>query len=263
MRSATASIATRNADLDLGRESQRRGERDAAPRGLPGLWRRHGRRHGRSTTATRASILVTAARRFSRRRHSASTTPHSTDFVPRRSIRHRVRTSRIVGENYETWLPQSTAPNEANLELRHASAKSLHSDSPFVLQERKDGIETNVEVWLAQSASRRFAFMAILSRRRNWQATVGSSDALRVRLCLRHPGGEPRGRGERGAAVRAVSGDGVYVGFGGATRTSSRRATASGSSRSASRFGQHRPYRTCSSPSEDPLGRHCPVPRTI
>jgi phosphoribosylamine-glycine ligase len=68
------------------------------------------------------------------------------------------------GENYETWLPQSESPAEANLELRQ-HLRSLRSTSPFVLQERKEGIETNVEVWFV-SGEPRFAFMSIESKKR-------------------------------------------------------------------------------------------------
>src|SRR5581483_7035685 len=50
------------------------------------------------------------------------------------------------GENFETWLPISEQGPEANQELRN-HLRALTSRSPFVLQERKDGIETNVEVW--------------------------------------------------------------------------------------------------------------------
>ncbi|HEX4682192.1 MAG TPA: hypothetical protein VH277_05755 [Gemmatimonadaceae bacterium] len=68
------------------------------------------------------------------------------------------------GENYETWLPQSDTPEEANLELRQ-HLRSLHTDSSFVLQELKDGIETNVEVWFVRGEPR-FAFMAIESKKK-------------------------------------------------------------------------------------------------
>jgi phosphoribosylamine-glycine ligase len=68
------------------------------------------------------------------------------------------------GENHETWLPQSEAPNEANLELQQ-HLRSLRNPSPFVLQERKDGIETDVEVWFVNGEPR-FAFMTIESKRR-------------------------------------------------------------------------------------------------
>lgn len=69
-----------------------------------------------------------------------------------------------VGENYETWLPQSSDASEANLELRQ-HLRSLRTAGSFVLQERKDGIETNVEVWFVHGEPR-FAFMCIESKKR-------------------------------------------------------------------------------------------------
>jgi phosphoribosylamine-glycine ligase len=68
------------------------------------------------------------------------------------------------GENYETWLPQSADPGEANLELRQ-HLRSLCNDSPFVLQELKDGVETNVEAWFVDGEPR-FAFMQIESKKK-------------------------------------------------------------------------------------------------
>jgi phosphoribosylamine-glycine ligase len=69
-----------------------------------------------------------------------------------------------VGDNYETYLPQSERAEEANLELR-VHLTSLRSRSPFVLQERKDGVETNVEVWFVRGEPR-FAFMTLEAKRR-------------------------------------------------------------------------------------------------
>lgn len=68
------------------------------------------------------------------------------------------------GENYETWLPQSEQAADANLELRQ-HLRSLRNRSSFVLQELKDGIETNVEVWFVNGEPR-FAFMAIESKKK-------------------------------------------------------------------------------------------------
>jgi phosphoribosylamine-glycine ligase len=68
------------------------------------------------------------------------------------------------GENFETWLPQSAEPGEANLELRQ-HLRSLKNRSPFVLQELKQGIETNVEVWFVRGEPR-FAFMQIESKKK-------------------------------------------------------------------------------------------------
>jgi phosphoribosylamine-glycine ligase len=68
------------------------------------------------------------------------------------------------GETHETWLPQSAVAGEANLELRH-HLRSLRSSGPFVLQERKEGVETNVEVWFVDGTPK-FAFMTIESKKR-------------------------------------------------------------------------------------------------
>jgi phosphoribosylamine-glycine ligase len=68
------------------------------------------------------------------------------------------------GETYETWLPQSVTAEDANLELRQ-HLRSTRSDSPFVLQERKDGVETNVEVWFV-AGEPRFAFMTLECKRK-------------------------------------------------------------------------------------------------
>jgi phosphoribosylamine-glycine ligase len=68
------------------------------------------------------------------------------------------------GETHETWLPQSAVATEANLELRQ-HLRSLRDPGPFVLQERKDGIETNVEVWFVDGQPK-FAFMTIESKKR-------------------------------------------------------------------------------------------------
>ena len=68
------------------------------------------------------------------------------------------------GENFETWLPLSDQAAEGNLELRN-HLRSLTSESPFVLQERKDGIETNVEVWFIEGEPC-FAFMNLECKRK-------------------------------------------------------------------------------------------------
>jgi phosphoribosylamine-glycine ligase len=68
------------------------------------------------------------------------------------------------GESFETWVPQSTDPGDANLELRE-HLRSLRNSSSFVLQELKDGIETNVEAWFVDGEPR-FAFMQIESKRK-------------------------------------------------------------------------------------------------
>ena len=68
------------------------------------------------------------------------------------------------GETFETWLPQSVDAHDANQELRQ-HLRTLRSDAPFVLQERKDGVETNVEVWFVQGEPK-FAFMTIESKKK-------------------------------------------------------------------------------------------------
>ena len=68
------------------------------------------------------------------------------------------------GETYETFLPQSERPEEANLELQ-GHLRSMKSDSPFVLQERKDGVEANLEVWIV-GGEPRFAFATLESKRK-------------------------------------------------------------------------------------------------
>jgi phosphoribosylamine-glycine ligase len=68
------------------------------------------------------------------------------------------------GETYETFLPQSDRPDEANLELQ-GHLRSMKSDSPFVLQERKEGIEANLEVWIVEGEPR-FAFATLESKRK-------------------------------------------------------------------------------------------------
>jgi phosphoribosylamine-glycine ligase len=68
------------------------------------------------------------------------------------------------GENFETWLPLSGQAPDANVELRH-HLRSLESPSPFLLQERKDGIEINVEVWLV-GGEPRFAFLTLECKRK-------------------------------------------------------------------------------------------------
>ncbi len=63
------------------------------------------------------------------------------------------------GEKYETFLPESEDAEDANRELRLHLA-SLRGNGRFILQERKDGVETNVEVWF-QRGDPVFAFMTL------------------------------------------------------------------------------------------------------
>lgn len=68
------------------------------------------------------------------------------------------------GANFETFLPESEDPMEANEELRVHLA-SLENHSAFILQERKEGVETNVEVWF-QDGDPAFAFMDLECKHR-------------------------------------------------------------------------------------------------
>jgi phosphoribosylamine-glycine ligase len=69
-----------------------------------------------------------------------------------------------TGETYETWVPDSANAADANRELRQ-HLRTLTSTGAFVLQERKDGIETNVEVWFNRGMPT-FAFMTLESKRK-------------------------------------------------------------------------------------------------
>src|SRR5205814_8258291 len=69
-----------------------------------------------------------------------------------------------VGHTPQTYVPHSESTEEANLELR-VYLRSLPSRCPFVLQERKDGVEANIEVWFVRGEPR-FAFMTFEAKRR-------------------------------------------------------------------------------------------------
>lgn len=68
------------------------------------------------------------------------------------------------GANFETFVPESEDSMDANEEMRLHLA-SLEPASTFILQERKEGIETNVEVWFDRGEPV-FAFMSLESKRR-------------------------------------------------------------------------------------------------
>jgi phosphoribosylamine-glycine ligase len=68
------------------------------------------------------------------------------------------------GESYETWIPVSLDLASANEELTQ-HLRSLNHDGSFILQERKEGIEANVEVWFV-GGEPRFAFMTLEVKRR-------------------------------------------------------------------------------------------------
>lgn len=61
------------------------------------------------------------------------------------------------GAKFETFLPESEEAVDANEELRVHLATCDHAGG-FILQERKDGVEANVEVWF-QNGEPVFAFM--------------------------------------------------------------------------------------------------------
>jgi hypothetical protein len=68
------------------------------------------------------------------------------------------------GANNETFLPESDDPIEANEELRLHLA-SIEPNCAFILQERKEGVETNVEVWFV-AGEPVFAFMTLEAKKR-------------------------------------------------------------------------------------------------
>lgn len=68
------------------------------------------------------------------------------------------------GAHHETFLPESDDPLEANEELR-LHLTSIEPNGPFILQERKEGVETNVEVWFMEGDPI-FAFMTIEAKKR-------------------------------------------------------------------------------------------------
>ena len=68
------------------------------------------------------------------------------------------------GANCETFLPESTDPEEGNFELRK-HLETLRHDGSFILQERKEGVEANVEVWF-QRGQPVYAFMDLECKKR-------------------------------------------------------------------------------------------------
>jgi phosphoribosylamine-glycine ligase len=68
------------------------------------------------------------------------------------------------GANFETFLPESDDPMDANEEIRMHLA-SIEPRCAFILQERKEGVETNVEVWFDRGDAM-FAFMTLESKKR-------------------------------------------------------------------------------------------------
>lgn len=68
------------------------------------------------------------------------------------------------GDNFETFLPESEDPVDANQELRMHLQSDSHEGS-FILQERIDGVETNVEVWF-ENGEPIFAWMQLECKRK-------------------------------------------------------------------------------------------------
>jgi phosphoribosylamine-glycine ligase len=68
------------------------------------------------------------------------------------------------GATFETFVPESEDAAEANEEVR-LHLETCDATGPFILQERKDGVETNVEVWFVDGEPR-FAFMTLECKRK-------------------------------------------------------------------------------------------------
>ena len=68
------------------------------------------------------------------------------------------------GETHETWIPLAPDAAEAREELRQ-HLRTRRRPGSFLLQERKDGIEANVEVWFVRGEPR-FAFMTLEAKRK-------------------------------------------------------------------------------------------------
>jgi phosphoribosylamine-glycine ligase len=84
-------------------------------------------------------------------------------------LRENAQTAYVLkpdhGANHETFVPESDDPSEANQELRaHLTARAIAGG--FILQERQEGVETNVEVWFVRGEPR-FAFMALECKRKS------------------------------------------------------------------------------------------------
>jgi len=69
-----------------------------------------------------------------------------------------------AGQNSETFLPEAHDPEEANVELRN-HLSTMEAGGSFILQERKEGVEVNVEVWFQQGEPV-FAFMDLECKKR-------------------------------------------------------------------------------------------------
>ena len=69
------------------------------------------------------------------------------------------------GEKFETFVPEAEDPALANEEIRE-HLKARKSPGRFILQERKEGVENNVEVWF-QKGEPRFAFLQLECKRKH------------------------------------------------------------------------------------------------
>jgi len=69
------------------------------------------------------------------------------------------------GEKFETFIPESEDPAQANEEIRE-HLKARKTPGRFLLQERKEGVENNVEVWF-QRGEPRFAFLQLECKRKH------------------------------------------------------------------------------------------------
>jgi len=67
------------------------------------------------------------------------------------------------GENFETFVPESEIAEDANVELQ--TYLGTVRPGSFILQERKDGVEMNVEVWFVRGEPR-FAFMTLEAKKK-------------------------------------------------------------------------------------------------
>lgn len=69
------------------------------------------------------------------------------------------------GEKYETYVPVAEDPTEANEEVQ-LYLEAIKPTKPFILQEFKHGVETNVEVWFVKGEPK-FAFMCMEAKRKD------------------------------------------------------------------------------------------------
>jgi phosphoribosylamine-glycine ligase len=84
-------------------------------------------------------------------------------------LEHRCDTAFVFkpdrGRAIETWVPDDIDAEEANLQLRQR-LQSCEPTGPFILQEKKRGVEANVEVWFVQGEPK-FALMLLECKRKH------------------------------------------------------------------------------------------------